>query len=90
MATTTNADVEYLARLQLELERALGPRVRVESIERSLGPAGIHLEAHCSTPIGAWGVGADGASVIDASARLLRRAVEDRVVLAFRELVTAG
>jgi len=89
MATTANADVEYLERLRLELERILGPRIRIEAVERSLGPAGVHLEVRCATPIGPWRVTADGGSVIDASGLLLRRAVEDRVVLAFREVVTS-
>jgi hypothetical protein len=78
-----------LERVRQEIAGILGPRVAVVEIVPRVGPNGVVLTAECRTPLGPWRIEAEGASVVHAAGRLIERATEDRLAIAFREVVTA-
>jgi hypothetical protein len=48
----------------------------------------VPLTANCRTALGPWQIQAEGASLVHAAGRLIERAAEDRLAVAFREVVT--
>jgi hypothetical protein len=86
----TEAEDRLLARVRDEIEATVGPRVVVTEVRRSVGPGGVILLAECQTPVGPWRIEAVGASLVDAAGQLIRRAAEDRLAIAFREVATAN
>jgi hypothetical protein len=84
----SEAEVRLLARIRDEVDAVVGPRVAVIEVRRTVGPIGVQLVADCETPIGPWQIEADGATVVDATGRLIDRATHDRLVIAFREVTT--
>jgi len=78
-----------LERVRQEIAGIVGPRVAVVEIVPRVGPNGVVLTAECRTPLGPWRIEAEGASVVHAAGRLIERATEDRLAIAFREVVTA-
>jgi hypothetical protein len=87
-AILREADERFLASLTEELAPLLGPTVAVRGweIERRRGPR-ARLVAHLETPVGPWPMAAEAATLVAAAGDLIRRAPEERVSIAFRELV---
>ena len=84
----SEAEVRLLARLREEVEAVVGPRVAVLEVRRVPGVSGVQLVADCDTPMGPWRIEADGETVVAAAGRLIDRASQDRLAIAFREVAT--
>jgi hypothetical protein len=61
--------------------------VVVLAITPAVDPSGIRLIAECRTPIGPWRAEGVGGNVVHAAGQLIARASEDRLTVAFREVV---
>lgn len=82
-----DADLQFVARLHDEIARALGPNVSVGDLDVLESEGAVRLTVRCVTPQGERDFVASGDTLLDASRELIERIPEERLAIAFRDLV---
>ena len=87
----TDADAQFLERLEVDLAERLGPRVSIVqlSLDRP-APGRVRVLVTTDTPSGPGSFSEQGESLIAVAATLLERSTEVRLTEGFREVLNGA